>query len=90
MWRQGGANTVEYTRYERPTWWEARSDSKAFGIVFTARVEPAGAGSRLVVRMDLRPHGVTRLISPILLRVMQRQEVLNLAAVKRWMESSGV
>ena len=87
-WQQGGLNTVEYTRFEPPTFWEAMSDSKMLGMVFQARVEPTSAGSRLIVRMDLRPRGFARLASPILRRVMQRQEELNLAAVKRTLEGS--
>jgi hypothetical protein len=86
-WQQGGPNTVEYTRFERPTSWEATSDSKMLGMVFQARVEPTSAGSRLIVRMDLRPHGLARLGSPILRRVMQREEVRNLAAIKRTLEA---
>jgi hypothetical protein len=58
------------------------------GMVFHARVEPTSTGSRLIVRMDLRPHGLARLGSPILRRVMQREEVRNLAAIKRALESS--
>lgn len=57
------------------------------GMVFQARVEPTPAGSRLIVRMDLRPRGLARLGSPILRRVMQREEVRNLAAIKRTLEA---
>lgn len=86
-WQQGGPNAIEYTRFERPTLWEAAADSKALGMVFLGRVEPTAAGSRLVVRMDLRPHGLARLVAPILTRVMQAQEVRNLAAIKRTLEA---
>ena len=86
-WQQGGPNTVEYTRFEHPTFWEATSDSKMLGMVFQARVEPTPAGSRLIVRMDLQPHGLARLGAPILRRVMQREEVRNLAAIKRTLEA---
>lgn len=86
-WRQGGPNTIEYTRFERPTLWEAAADSKSLGMVFLGRVEPTAAGSRLIIRMDLRPHGLARLAAPLLAWAMQRQEVRNLAAIKRAMEA---
>lgn len=86
-WQQGGPNTIEYTRFERPTSWEATADSKTLGMVFQGRVEPTPAGSRLVIRMDLRPHGLARLAAPILGRVMQAQEIRNLAAIKRTLEA---
>ena len=86
-WQQGGPNTIEYTRFERPTSWEATADSKSLGMVFQGRVEPTPAGSRLVIRMDLRLHGIARLASPILGRAMQAQEIRNLAAIKRTLEA---
>jgi Polyketide cyclase / dehydrase and lipid transport len=86
-WQQGGPNTIEYTRFERPTSWEATADSKTLGMVFQGRVEPTPAGSRLIIRMDLRPHGLARLATPILGRVMQAQEIRNLAAIKRTLEA---
>lgn len=89
-WRQGGPNTIEYTRFERPTLWEAAADSKSLGMMFLGRVEPTTTGCCLVIRMDLRPHGLARLAAPILTRVMQRQEIRNLAAIKRTMEARRV
>ena len=86
-WQQGGPNTIEYTRFERPNLWEASADSKTLGMVFQGRVEPTPAGSRLIIRMDLRPHGIARLASPILARAMQAQEIRNLAAIKRTLEA---
>jgi len=87
-WQQGGPNTIEYTRFERPTFWEASGDSPSLGMVFQARIEPTPTGSRLIVRMELRPHGLARLGSPILSRAMQGQEIRNLAAVKCTLEAS--
>jgi hypothetical protein len=89
-WQQGGPNTIEYTRFERPNFWEASADSKTLGMVFQGRVEPTPAGSRLIIRMDLRPHGIARLASPILTRAMQAQEIRNLAAIKRTLEARSV
>jgi hypothetical protein len=86
-WQQGGPNTIEYRRFERPTSWEATADSKTLGMVFQGRVEPTPAGSRLIIRIDLRPHGLARLAAPILGRVMQAQEIRNLAAIKRTLEA---
>ena len=86
-WKQGGTHEVAYTQFERPTSWVAAADSPSLSLIFRARVDPTDSGSRLTVQMDLRPHGLTKLASPILHRVMQRQELLNLAAVKRTLES---
>lgn len=87
-WKQGGTHEVEYTSFERPKSWVAASDSSSLSLIFRARVDPTEMGSRLTVEMDLRPHGFTRLVSPVLHRVMQRQELANLAAVKRTLESA--
>jgi len=70
-------------RNAKYTVWTATSDSKSLGLVFQARAEPTSAGSPVIVRMDLRPHGLARLATPILSRVMQGQEIRNLAAIKR-------
>ncbi|HEY8867893.1 MAG TPA: SRPBCC family protein [Candidatus Limnocylindrales bacterium] len=86
-WGSGGLNTVECTRWDRPGFWEHVADSKNLQFGFQGRVTPTAAGSRLVIRMELRPRGLARLAMPILRRVFQRGEVRNLAAIKRTLEA---
>jgi hypothetical protein len=86
-WSGAGSRIVEITRYDHPRSWQASADSGAIGMVFDASVEAIPGGSRLVVQTDVRAHGLARLASPLLDRVMQRQRVQSLAAIKRTLEA---
>ena len=86
-WSGAGSRIVEITRYDHPRSWQASADSGAIGMVFDATVQAVPGGSRLVVQTDVRAHGLARLASPLLDRVMQRQRVQSLAAIKRTLEA---
>lgn len=89
QWAQGGPMIVEYVQFEPPVHWACTATSDRLTINFHASVAPIPDGTRLAVRMELVPHGITRLALPILRRVMQRAEERNVVAIKARLESNG-
>jgi uncharacterized protein YndB with AHSA1/START domain len=85
-WAGSPNNMVEYLRFDRPHEWASTGTSTQMTINFRARVSPRAAGSHLAVRMELVPHGVNRLLLPILRRLMQRQELDNMRYIKNALE----
>src|SRR6266508_4368175 len=91
--RSGGLEGEPYddrTRALRPA---ARVEVR--GSLFPPRCQGEGRvsatdnGARLVMRMELRPKVMLRLLVPILGRFMHKQEERNLAAIKEALEDSG-
>lgn len=86
-WVGSPANLIEYVSYERPHSWVATSTSRMMDLRFSADIEPVVEGARLRVRMEILPHGPARLLSPLLGRWMQAQEVENMSKIKKAVES---
>ncbi len=87
-WKGGPPITCEYMSIERPNSWEVFGNGKGMDIVFRGQVTRQGNESHLTISMDLRPHGLLRLLAPIIRGEFQRNEVKNLASIKAHMESS--
>jgi hypothetical protein len=81
--------TIEVVRFERPLAWEMIARSRRLEAKGEGRVVATEHGSRLTMRMELRPKGALRLMLPILEPFMHRQEERNLAAIKAVLESQG-
>jgi hypothetical protein len=61
-----GEALIEDTRINRPCSWAAVSRSRALDVLSEGQIEKTASGSRLVMRMRLRPHGTLRLLTPAL------------------------
>jgi pimeloyl-ACP methyl ester carboxylesterase len=85
---QGPAAISECVRFERPVFWEHAGGSKIISSGFSGRVVPAGDGSHLLLRMQVRPRGPLRLALPLVRRRMQRELARDVAAVKARLEGA--
>ena len=80
---KGPAMVMECIRYERPTSWSMKGDSRALKAGGGGRVVPTSDGAHLVMRMELEPHGLLKLAAPLLRRRMTpmfRRDLDNIKA----------
>ena len=84
-----GFATAENTVFQRPSFWAATSTSRLLDVRFEGEVTPLGRGARLSVRTLLVPHGLLRVVSPILRRFMRQQWKQHLRRLKARLEVTG-
>jgi hypothetical protein len=77
---------MECVGYERPSAWSLVGSSSALTAGGGGRVLPAAAGSHLIMRMQLEPHGLLRLAAPLLRRRMKPMLDRDLANIKSVLE----
>ena len=80
-WKGGPPVDVTVVEHDRPKVWEMHNDGP-IEVVFKARLEPITEGSRLSVDFDARPHGWFRLIFPVFLRRLRRDEKANMTYIR--------
>jgi hypothetical protein len=78
----------ECVRFERPSLWELAGGSKIISSGFRDRVVPKGEGSDLVLRMEIRLHGLLMLALPLVRRQMQRELERDIATIKARLENA--
>jgi hypothetical protein len=79
---------VEYRAFDRPHSWIVDAPSPGVEMIQHGEVSPIAGGVRLTSRLELRPKGWMRLISPLVTLWMKRVEVQTLAEVKRSVEGT--
>jgi uncharacterized protein YndB with AHSA1/START domain len=84
-WKGGPAVVVETVRYDRPSTWEHHNGGPV-RVVFRGTVEPVAEGSRLSVDFDARPQGWFRLLFPLFLLKLRRDEKANMTYLRRALE----
>jgi len=84
-----GWSTTETIVFNRPSLCAATSTSRLLDVRLEWEVKPAGRGARLSVRTLLLPHGVLRLVQPILRRIMRQQWEHHLRRIKARPELPG-
>ncbi|MCA1819979.1 MAG: SRPBCC family protein [Thermoplasmatota archaeon] len=85
-WRQSGHIDVECTGFERPTAWTYHNGGPVV-VDLSIRLTPEGGGTRLVARFEAHPRGLFRVLFPVFLPVMRKQEKANMANLKRAIEA---
>lgn len=80
---------MECTRCERPTAWSMVGASSALTATGDNSIEPTLDGSHLVMRMGLEPHGLLKLVAPLLRRQMQPMFQRDLSNIKNRLEDGG-
>lgn len=86
-WKGSGPIKVEYIAFDRPHCWSTLGRGAKMDANFAGEVIPlAECRSRFTATMELVPHGALRLLTPLLVRVMQKTEEKNLAALKGTIE----
>ncbi len=84
-WKQSGSIVVECTRFDRPRGWSYLNGGPV-SVDLDVSLAPRGDGTRLESRFDAHPHGWFRLVFPLFLLVMKRQERKNMANAKQALE----
>jgi uncharacterized protein YndB with AHSA1/START domain len=84
---------IECVHHERPCRWAFSGDSRAVKATSEARIAATSEGAHLVMRMELEPHGLLRLATPLLRRRMKwmfERDVENIKARLEGVEPSCV
>jgi uncharacterized protein YndB with AHSA1/START domain len=79
--------TIEYTTYERPRRLASAIHMPAADIAGTLRFDAVPNGTRMSWSWQVRPHGLYRLLTPVIARVGQHQEQENWGGLKRFLEA---
>jgi Polyketide cyclase / dehydrase and lipid transport len=77
---------VDCVRFERPSEWHMSGETMGMTVGWGGQVVATKIGSRLVLRMQLQPHGFIRLIGPLLRRRMQPDIEHDIRAIKALLE----
>lgn len=78
---------MECIRFERPSAWAMAGDSRALKAAGGGRVLPTSEGAHLVMRMELEPHGLLKLATPLLGRRMKSMFQRDLENIKARLEA---
>lgn len=85
-WKGAPTIVTECTRYDRPHGWTYRN-SGPIAVTFDADLAPTATGTALRVRFDASPQGWFRLVFPLFLLSIRKQERENMRSIKRVLEA---
>jgi uncharacterized protein YndB with AHSA1/START domain len=85
-WTKSKLVTMECKKFDRPNGWVYVNDGPVT-VELDITLSPSGAGTTLTSRFDARPHGAFRLIFPIFLVMMRREEARNMQLLKQAVEA---
>lgn len=78
--------TMGCTEYEPPKAWRYVNDGPVT-VELRVSLSPHGEGTVLTSRFDARPHGAFRLIFPIFVAIMRREEARTMQRLKGALET---
>ena len=85
-WSKSKVVTMTCTRFDRPTAWSYVNDGPVV-VDLSISLTPHGGGTRLDSRFDATPSGLFRLVFPIFILLMRREESANMRLLKAAVES---
>jgi Polyketide cyclase / dehydrase and lipid transport len=77
---------IEVTKYDRPRTLGSKTTTTMADIEGTLTFQPASGGTRMRWSWDLRPKGAVRLLTPLVVRMGQRQERRIWGGLKEYLE----
>jgi uncharacterized protein YndB with AHSA1/START domain len=86
QWAGSPIIEAECTRAERPTH-VTLVNGGPISVTLDLSISPIPGGSRMDAHFDATPHGFMRLLFPIFLIILCRQEQANMAHLKAYLES---
>lgn len=89
-WANSGPTTVEVVAFDRPRSWETSTRARGMVIRFRGTVTDTAPGARYTASLDLHPKGLARLVVPLALLAMRRQDEKNMHRIQEALESSTV
>jgi hypothetical protein len=84
-WKNSPWIDVECVEYERPLRW-AYHNGGPIEVTFSARLAPTPTGTTLHADFDATPHGLFRLIFPLFLRQLRKDEQANMTHLRTALE----
>lgn len=84
-WKSSPLVELETVAYDRPHSWTMHNGGP-IEVTLTGRFEPVPEGTRLDADFDPRPHGWFRLVFPIFLLVIRREEKANMGHLRDALE----
>jgi Polyketide cyclase / dehydrase and lipid transport len=89
-WSNSGPTAVEVVAFDRPRSWETIATARGMGIRFRGTVTDTAPGARYTASLELQPKRLARLIAPLALLVMRRQDQQHMHRIREALESSTV
>jgi deazaflavin-dependent oxidoreductase (nitroreductase family) len=88
QWANSGTTAVEVVAFDRPRRWETTARARGMSIRFRGTVTDAAEGARYTAHLKLQPRGLARLIAPLAVLAMRRQDQKNMHRIRQALESS--
>ena len=82
--------TIRFTEFDRPRRLEERVQMKAMHLTGWLTFEPVDGATRMRWSWNLEPHGVLRIMGPVVAAIGRRQERRTWTSLKRLLESRAV
>ena len=89
-WANSGPATVQVVAFDRPRSWETTATARGMRIRFQGTVTGAAQGARYTASLELQPEGRARLVAPLAVLAMRRQDQQNMRRIREALESSTV
>jgi Polyketide cyclase / dehydrase and lipid transport len=84
-WKNSPHVELETVHFERPHTWTMHNGGP-IEVTFTCRLEPHPEGTKLYAAFQPRPHGWFRLVFPVFLLIIRREEKANMARIREALE----
>ena len=85
-WKQSRRIEVECTAFDRPHGWTYVNGGPV-AVSVTVRLTPEDNATRLHSTFDAQPRGSFRLVFPVFVRIMRREERANMTRIRTALES---
>jgi len=89
-WSNRGPSAVEVVQFDRPRRWETTAKARGMSIRFQGTVTDAAPGARYTAYLELQPKRLARLVAPLALLAMRRQDQKNMHRIRQALESTTV
>jgi Polyketide cyclase / dehydrase and lipid transport len=84
-WRTSPVVELETVAYDRPRSWTMHNEG-SIEVTFTCHLDPLPGGTQMHVTFEPTPHGWLRLVFPVFLVILRRQEKHNMGLIKSALE----
>jgi hypothetical protein len=84
-WKSAPFVEVVTVRFDRPHTW-THHNGGSIEVTVTCRLEPVSEGTRFHIEFEPRPHGWFRVVFPVFLLVIRRQERANMTDLRDALE----
>ncbi|HEY3384040.1 MAG TPA: SRPBCC family protein, partial [Vicinamibacterales bacterium] len=79
---------IEFKKYERPRLLASKTTMPSMDIAYTLTFEPVSEGTRMAWSGEIEPHGMLKLMGPLVARMGRRQELRIWTGLKELLEGN--